>query len=337
VSGVGCFCWEKCLSSRAACAVPDFTVIGFSSSKSVPAASSAGLHPQQHAAASRKPCPSHASPLLAQRSIQPKLCPPPAPGRGAFHGLHYAEVIEQVAIRGARPPIPEAAPPELRALMEACWQADPTKRPGFDALVTCLELLMAACGVRPDGSSTGSSAHFAGSGSHSGAVRSTSSSGRGQSRLSDGGPPSDTARRGASGPDGSTPGPPASDRRPSPMPGGQAVPLSTLDAAAPPLPPCRQGPQPQAPAWGPAAREQVQAAPRSDALSLPPRQQRLHPVGSMLVSQVPGGSGSIGTLGPTSGGPSSGLPSSGAAAVLPPGRRPSPAKPMESSSFVQDL
>ncbi|GBF87404.1 hypothetical protein Rsub_00115 [Raphidocelis subcapitata] len=76
-------------------------------------------------------------------------------GRGAFHGLHYAEVIEQVAIRGARPPVPEAAPPELRALMEACWQADPTKRPGFDALVTCLELLMAACGVRPDGSGNG--------------------------------------------------------------------------------------------------------------------------------------------------------------------------------------
>ncbi|KIY93174.1 hypothetical protein MNEG_14789 [Monoraphidium neglectum] len=29
--------------------------------------------------------------------------------------------------------------------MTSCWQADPTKRPGFDALVTCFELLLAGC------------------------------------------------------------------------------------------------------------------------------------------------------------------------------------------------
>ncbi|GBF87403.1 hypothetical protein Rsub_00114 [Raphidocelis subcapitata] len=272
-------------------------------------------------------------------------------GRGAFHGLHYAEVIEQVAIRGARPPVPEAAPPELRALMEACWQADPTKRPGFDALVTCLELLLAACGVRPDGSGTGSSAPAAGSGSHSGGVRSTSGgSGRGPSRLSDGGAPSDGGRRatgstggGGTGGTGGASLLPSSSLSSAPLSAGPAVPLSTLDAAVAPLPApsLRHGPQSQAGAWGAAAREQqAQAASRPPgALPFPPRQQRLHPVGSIPApgSQLPG-SGSIGTLGPTSGGPtgSSGLPSLGAPAA-PPGRRPSPAKPMESSSFVHDL
>ncbi|KIY99239.1 hypothetical protein MNEG_8725 [Monoraphidium neglectum] len=83
-------------------------------------------------------------------------------GRGAFHGLHYAEVIEQVALRGARPPIPPGLPPELSALMQSCWQADPAKRPGFDALVSCFELLIRGCGLDPtpaggdaDGSSSG--------------------------------------------------------------------------------------------------------------------------------------------------------------------------------------
>jgi hypothetical protein len=56
--------------------------------------------------------------------------------------MHYAEVIEQVAIRGARPPVPEGTPQELQALMQSCWQADPTKRPGFNALCTCLDLLL---------------------------------------------------------------------------------------------------------------------------------------------------------------------------------------------------
>jgi hypothetical protein len=88
--------------------------------------------------------------------------PTPSPGRGAFHGLHYAEVIEQVALRGARPPIPPGLPPELSALMQSCWQADPAKRPGFDALVSCFELLIRGCGLDPtpaggdaDGSSSG--------------------------------------------------------------------------------------------------------------------------------------------------------------------------------------
>lgn len=50
-----------------------------------------------------------------------------------------------MALRGARLPIPPGLPPELSALMQSCWQADPAKRPGFDALVSCFELLIRGC------------------------------------------------------------------------------------------------------------------------------------------------------------------------------------------------
>ncbi len=80
--------------------------------------------------------------LSKATSTTPLTHAPSNPGHNAYHGMHYAEVIEQVAIRGVRPPIPPSTPPELAALMESCWQADPTKRPGFDALVTCFELLL---------------------------------------------------------------------------------------------------------------------------------------------------------------------------------------------------
>ena len=36
--------------------------------------------------------------------------------------MHYAEVIEHVALRGERPPVPAWVPHELRTLIEACWQ-----------------------------------------------------------------------------------------------------------------------------------------------------------------------------------------------------------------------
>ncbi|KAI8468625.1 MAG: hypothetical protein J3K34DRAFT_477631 [Monoraphidium minutum] len=82
-------------------------------------------------------------------------------GRGAFSGMHYAEVIEAVAIRGARPPLPSSTPPELAALMSSCWQPDPTKRPGFDALAACFELLLRGYEPESTSGSTVSGPHSA--------------------------------------------------------------------------------------------------------------------------------------------------------------------------------
>jgi len=60
-------------------------------------------------------------------------------------------VIEQVAINGARPPIPPWLPEQLRLLIESCWHPDPTKRPGFDALAVCFQLLLAGTAVGAGG------------------------------------------------------------------------------------------------------------------------------------------------------------------------------------------
>lgn len=55
-------------------------------------------------------------------------------GRVAFHGLHYGEVFEQVALWQKRPPVPEDMPADYATLMTECWSADPFRRPAFDAV-----------------------------------------------------------------------------------------------------------------------------------------------------------------------------------------------------------
>ena len=52
-------------------------------------------------------------------------------GQVAFQGWQWGAIIENVALVGKRPPIPEQAPDDFCLLMESCWQQDPLQRPTF--------------------------------------------------------------------------------------------------------------------------------------------------------------------------------------------------------------
>jgi hypothetical protein len=81
--------------------------------------------------------------------------PAAVPGRSAFQGMHYAEVIERVALHGARPPVPAWLPAPVASLMRACWHADPARRPGFSGIARVLE------GLISDLEPAGSRSHLA--------------------------------------------------------------------------------------------------------------------------------------------------------------------------------
>ena len=42
---------------------------------------------------------------------------------------------------GFRPSVPPGMPPGYKAIMEACWSADPDERPSFDVVLRCLQVL----------------------------------------------------------------------------------------------------------------------------------------------------------------------------------------------------
>ena len=50
-----------------------------------------------------------------------------------------AQVFYKV-LMGFRPSVPPAMPPGYRAIMEACWSADPDARPSFDVVLRCLQV-----------------------------------------------------------------------------------------------------------------------------------------------------------------------------------------------------
>lgn len=60
----------------------------------------------------------------------------------AYHGVHYGAVVERVVVQGERPPIPDNIPDGFSILLQTCWDAVPEKRPTFDQIVTCLELML---------------------------------------------------------------------------------------------------------------------------------------------------------------------------------------------------
>jgi hypothetical protein len=85
----------------------------------------------------------------------PALAPAPASGiliweawtgAAAFEGLSFAEVFAQVVMHGARPPLPPCMPPALAALMQSCWDAEPTARPDMRRCMESLEAQIAAAG-----------------------------------------------------------------------------------------------------------------------------------------------------------------------------------------------
>ena len=75
--------------------------------------------------------------------------PPPTPppqlytGNRAFHGLRQDKVVECVTQRGIRPMLPADAPGPLAALVNACWAADPGRRPVFSAISARLREMLA--------------------------------------------------------------------------------------------------------------------------------------------------------------------------------------------------
>lgn len=60
----------------------------------------------------------------------------------AFHGLHYGEVFEQVALWQKRPAIPDDMPEDYAAIMTECWAADPFRRPTFDIVQNRLKEML---------------------------------------------------------------------------------------------------------------------------------------------------------------------------------------------------
>ncbi|KAI8462306.1 MAG: hypothetical protein J3K34DRAFT_527838 [Monoraphidium minutum] len=57
----------------------------------------------------------------------------------AFAGLPPQTIKEKVVHAGTRPTIPSAMPPAYAALMRACWDADPARRPAFGTLCQALQ------------------------------------------------------------------------------------------------------------------------------------------------------------------------------------------------------
>jgi mitogen-activated protein kinase kinase kinase 11 len=62
-------------------------------------------------------------------------------GQAAYRGMRRHEV-EQVVLRGDRPPIPENVPLAVQDLIQQCWAQSPVRRPSFAQVVDWLEELM---------------------------------------------------------------------------------------------------------------------------------------------------------------------------------------------------
>ncbi|EGC33167.1 hypothetical protein DICPUDRAFT_56632 [Dictyostelium purpureum] len=60
-------------------------------------------------------------------------------GEIPFSELDGSQASAQVAYAGLRPPIPEFCDPELRTLLQSCWEADPNDRPNFSYVVSKLK------------------------------------------------------------------------------------------------------------------------------------------------------------------------------------------------------
>lgn len=67
-----------------------------------------------------------------------------ATGQLPHAGQGIGQIYFSTVIQKARPPIPDSVPPQLRALIEACWIHDPLQRPDASELVQRLTNLLAS-------------------------------------------------------------------------------------------------------------------------------------------------------------------------------------------------
>jgi len=57
---------------------------------------------------------------------------------------------EAVCMRHERPPIPPETTPSLKALIESCWDADPSKRPSFKEIINSLDTVIIDCAIQDE-------------------------------------------------------------------------------------------------------------------------------------------------------------------------------------------
>ena len=62
----------------------------------------------------------------------------------SMHVCALRQVFYKV-LMGFRPEVPEEMPSGFRAIMEACWDANPDARPSFDVILRCLQARRALC------------------------------------------------------------------------------------------------------------------------------------------------------------------------------------------------
>jgi hypothetical protein len=56
-------------------------------------------------------------------------------GPGFPESMHIYQIAFQVAVAGRRPEIPDSVLPDVRAVIEDCWEDDPEDRPSFASIV----------------------------------------------------------------------------------------------------------------------------------------------------------------------------------------------------------
>jgi len=61
------------------------------------------------------------------------------------HMDSYGTFKRAITIENERPEIPADTHPSLRALMETCWQADPSKRPSFAKIIPIIDSVLVDC------------------------------------------------------------------------------------------------------------------------------------------------------------------------------------------------
>jgi len=62
----------------------------------------------------------------------------------------YSTMVEEVCKAHSRPPIPADCPPGLKALIQACWDEEPSKRPKFSALLSKFDNIMVEGVIRDE-------------------------------------------------------------------------------------------------------------------------------------------------------------------------------------------
>ncbi|XP_074573007.1 RAF-like serine/threonine-protein kinase 20 isoform X2 [Curcuma longa] len=65
-------------------------------------------------------------------------------GDEPYRDMHYGLIIGGILNNTLRPPVPESCAPEWKSLMEQCWAAEPSQRPGFTEIVNRLRALAAS-------------------------------------------------------------------------------------------------------------------------------------------------------------------------------------------------